>query len=287
MASQDKLREMFNEMDLEQKGNFIDNLKKSLEGSDDIESIQFLDECIGHYTMEMDFVASMEAEAAAATEPEPDPEPTAGPDPELETEPEPEPEPATEPEPEPEPAAELAVEPELDPELTVDPEVEPTADPELAAEPELAVEPEPELTAASEPELTPDPELTAASEPQAISADDAGILESVPESIEAPVTTKNKVDFIEMEISDLADNIRHKMSVIETISHLLSGTGSEIIEAVAQAKGSEPELPLDSTSAYEEKVNSIEVSISEFADNIRHDIKVMEAISDLLSGSGS
>jgi len=90
-----------------------------------------------------------------------------------------------------------------------------------------------------------------------------------------------------MEISELADNIRYKMRILETISHLLSGTGNEIIEAVEHATGSEPVQPLESTSACEEKVINIETGISEFADNIRNDMKVMEAISNLLSGSGN
>jgi hypothetical protein len=76
------------------------------------------------------------------------------------------------------------------------------------------------------------------------------------------------------------------MSVIETISHLLSGTGNEVIEAVAKVKESEPVLPLESTSDYVSKVECIEASISEFADGIRNDIRVMEAISNLLSGGG-
>jgi len=63
MASQDKLRVMFNEMNLEQKGNFINNLKQSLEGSEDEDSLQFLNECIGHYTMEMEYEASLKEEA--------------------------------------------------------------------------------------------------------------------------------------------------------------------------------------------------------------------------------
>jgi len=45
-------------------------------------------------------------------------------------------------------------------------------------------------------------------------------------------------------------------------------------------------LPLESTSAYEGKVDEIEESIAVFADSIRQDLKVMEAISKLLSGAG-
>jgi len=76
------------------------------------------------------------------------------------------------------------------------------------------------------------------------------------------------------------------MSVIEVISHLLSGSGNKIVEAVSNVIEIEPAVPLDNTSDYEEKVEGIEVNVSEFADSIRHDVKVMEAISDLLSGKG-
>jgi hypothetical protein len=76
------------------------------------------------------------------------------------------------------------------------------------------------------------------------------------------------------------------MSVIETISLLLSGNGNEIIKAAAQTIEPESVLPLESTGDYEEKVDHIEVGVSEFADGIRRDMKVMEAISELLSGSG-
>ena len=260
MASQDKLRAMFNEMNLEQKGNFIENMKKSLAGSDDVESAQFLDECIAHYTMEMEYEESLKAEAGV----EPEMEVVAEPEPELEPEPEPE----------------LAVEFESEAELVAEPEPEPEPELDLAPDlefvvesapepvPELEPEPEPESETTLVHDLTPEPELA---------------IEATPTTT-ALTVPKNKVDFIQMEISELADNIRYKMSVIETISHLLSGAGSEIIEAMSRELDSA--LPLDSTDAYESKVDDIEVSISGFADSIRSDIKVMEAISNLLSGKG-
>jgi len=380
MASQDKLRAMFNEMNLEQKGNFIENLKKSLEGSDDIESTQFLDECIAHYTMEMDFMASAEAEeleAAQASEitdeitppdVEPEVEVIADIEPEVEViadvEPdveviadvEPDVEVITDIEAEAEliidagleeevmveldPVEEVIAEPELDPveEVTVEVDlveevtVEVDLVEEVITEPELDVILEAELdieaefvveeTSGFEPELEPEADFATEIESEEaleIEIEDEPVVESEPvdliievesetelanidltdeiqveditdvaidtdsESIAASPKVKNKVDFIEMEISELANNIRHKMRVIETISYLLSGKGSDIVEA-ALANESEPALPLESTSAYEEKVEGTELSLSEFAESIRHDIKVIEAISNLLSG---
>jgi len=303
MASQDKLRAMFNEMDLEQKGNFINNLKKSLEGSDDIESVQFLDECIGHYTMEKEYVDSLKEEETAVEEAAIDvtlPEAEVEPEPEAEVEPavvvEPEPEVAVEPE----PMIEPELEPEVEPEIEVEPELEVESEPEVELEPAVVPEPEPELDLEAEPELEVEleldiePELELELEPELIiELEPKSEVEPEPEpeieTIEvpqaAPAAVKNKVDFIEMETSELANNIRHKMRVIETISHLLSDKGNEIVEAIAQANGSEPVSPLDSIKAYEEKVESTEESLSGFAESIRRDIKVIEAISNLLSGS--
>jgi len=201
---------------------------------------------------EVEIEAEVEAEAVAEAE--------------LMTEVEIEAEVEAEAEPEALPELELELEAELVPDELMD-----EADPEIELELAIASEAEP----MPEVELETEPEFELAAEPE------------IEHEISAPpTTTKNRVDFIEMEISELADNIRLKMSVIETISHLLSGTGNEVLKALAQAQESEPALPLESTSAYEEKVNNIEVSISEFADNIRRDIKVMEAISNLLSGTG-
>jgi len=175
-----------------------------------------------------------------------------------------------------EPVLDLEPLPELEPVLELEPEPDleplPELELELEPEPEAVLEPEPELEI--EPVLEPVPELE---------IEPVLELDSEPVSIAAAPASKNKVDSIALEISKLADNIRYKMNVIETISHLLSGAGSEIVETVVQAKGSES---LESTSAYEEKVDSIETSISEFADSIRHDMKVMEAVSNLLSGTG-
>jgi len=325
MASQDKLRAMFNEMNLEQKGNFINNLKNSLAGSEDIESLQFLDECIGHYTMEKDYEDSLKEEAAKETvsddtspEPEIDPEAEAEPEPETDPEAEAEPEPETdpeaevEPEPETDPEAEVEPEPETDPEAEVEPEPESEPEAEVEPEPEseaeAEVEPEPETDPEAEVEPEPESEAEAEVEPEPESEPEAELepvfmpelepepeLDSEPEPVQeletdeasqaAPTVAKSKVDFIEMEISELANNIRHKMRVIETISHLLSDKGSEIMETITQANDLEYVLPLDSTKAYEEKVESTELCLSEFAESIRRDIKVIEAISDLLSGS--
>ena len=259
MASQDKLRAMFNEMNFEQKGNFIKTLEKSLEGSDDLDSLQFLDECKGHYTMEKDYMDSLKEEEAEEivtddTSPELESVPEEEPEPESESEPEEEFEPESESEPE--------EEAELEPEFVPEEEVE--LEPEFMPDEEFESEPE------SEEEVEPEPiqEFEIVEAPQAV-----------------PIIAKSKVDFIEMEISELANNIRHKMRVIETISHLLSDKGSEIMETIVQANDLDYELPLDSTKAYEEKVESTELCLSDFAESIRRDIKVIEAISNLLSGS--
>jgi len=152
----------------------------------------------------------------------------------------------------------LEPDPMREPDPTFNPDPEPEFIPEPEPEPELIQEIEPEVEYEPEPEPEPEP---------------------LPPA-------KSKVDCVETETSDLANNIRYKMSIIETISHLLAGAGTEVVEAVSQAIGSESALPLESTSAYESKVDAIEESIAEFADSIRKDLKVMEAISKLLSGAG-
>ncbi|MCL2663200.1 MAG: hypothetical protein FWE83_07710 [Oscillospiraceae bacterium] len=293
MASQDKLRAMFNEMNLEQKGNFISNLKNSLEGSEDIESLQFLDECIGHYTMEKDYEDSLKEEAAEetvtdSTSPEPEIEAVSEPETEPEAEAEPELETEAEAEPEPEVEAEADVEPEPEPEseAEVEPESESDSETEMEVESEPEIEAEAEVEPESEAEIEPELELEVELEPDAVlKLEPEQEIESVEVPQAAPTVAKSKVDFIEMEISELANNIRHKMCVIETISHLLSDKGSEIMETITQANDLEYVLPLDSTKAYEEKVESTELCLSDFAESIRRDIKVIEAISNLLSGS--
>ena len=49
----DKLRAIFNGMNTDQKGQFIINLKKTLEGNSDPANKQFLDECIEQYNKEL------------------------------------------------------------------------------------------------------------------------------------------------------------------------------------------------------------------------------------------
>ena len=363
MASQDKLRAMFNEMNLEQKGNFIENLKKSLEGSDDVDSVQFLNECIGHYTMEKEYMDSLEAEAeveaeesaAAAVEAEvvavveaeavvedvveveaeaviedgaePEAELIVDVEPELAEVIEPEltveevviEEAIIEPVVDEEPVVDVTIEPVMDvepiediePELIIEPDIELDVTPEIELEAvvELEAELEAELDAVAELETDLAAELEAVVELETElelelemeldladdtlmvdvgedSIDELIIEEAVIEIVAIPPAPKSKIDFIALEISELASNIRYKMSVIETISNLLSGTGSDIIEAAKQAKEAGQELMLENTSDYEEKVNCIETSISEFADGIRKDMKVMEAVSDLLEGKG-
>jgi len=322
MAANDELRLMFAGMDLTQKANFIANLEKSLEGSEDEEGMMFLDECKAHYTMELEAEAEVAAEAVA-------PEADVAAEPEIELGPEPVVDEAFEPEIElgPEPVAEDILEPELllEPdallEAEVEAETEAAIEEELVPEPEVALEEdlllEPEAALEEEPILEPEvileeemvleaeieEEIVAELEPEAalelepmleaeIEAELEAELEIEPELELMPdlepeplPVAKSRIDCIEMEISDLADSIRNKMGVIDTISHLLSGEGVEIVKSVAEAKGFEPAQPLESTSAYESKVDSIKESISEFADNILQDIRVMEAISNLLSGS--
>jgi len=207
--------------------------------------------------------AMLEADPESEVEPEAPALPELEADPMLEADLLPEAQAVSEAETIPELISELDQVLEPDPMLEPDPafmtEPKPEAEMELMAEPPLELTPEPPLE--PEPEYEPEPE---------------------PE----PEPPKSKVDSVEMETSELADNIRYKMSIIETISHLLAGAGSDVVEAVAQAIGAETVLPLESTSAYENKVDSIEESISEFADKIRQDLRVMDAISNLLAGAG-
>ncbi|MCL2628548.1 MAG: hypothetical protein FWD44_07645 [Oscillospiraceae bacterium] len=189
-------------------------------------------------------------------------------------------------EPEIEAELEAVIEPELEAVVEPEPEIEPEAEtiPELISELDQVLEPdpmrEPDPAFATEPEpeleIEPMPELEAEPLPE---------IEFEPEPEPELPPAKSKVDCVETETSQLATNIRHKMSVIETISHLLSGAGSEVASAVAQAIGSEEAMPLESTSAYEIKVDAIEESLAEFAESIRQDLKVMDAISNLLSGA--
>jgi len=301
MASQDKLRAMFNEMNTEQKGNFIINLEKSLAGSDDTDSLLFLSECKAQHNMELkakttvipmtleDDVALDSASEIADSDLEQELEL------ELESELEIEAEVGVESELEPELAVgvELELEPEPEPELEaeVGVEAELELDPELGAE----LESELELGLDSESGLELDPELDSelesgydaglTDELDLLVADAGGLPEHVSESATVSAIGKSKVDSIEMEISKLADNIRYKMSVIDTISFLLSGKGSEFVEEIAMANESDPELSPENALAYDSKVEHIEVSLSEFAESIRNDIRVMEAISKLLTGS--
>jgi len=313
MAANDELRLMFAGMDLTQKANFIANLEKSLEGSEDEEGMMFLDECKAHYTMELEAEAEIAADAAVEADVAAEPEIELGPEPAVDEAFEPEielgPEPVVEDEIEPElllePDAlleaevdaepEVALEEELVPEIEVMLEEEPVLEPEVILEEEMVLEPEVVLEEEMVLEAEIEEELVAELEPEVALEMEPMLEVEIEAELEAePVfepepeplpVAKSRIDCIEMEISDLADSIRNKMGVIDTISHLLSGEGIEIVKSVAEAKGFEPAQPLESTSAYESKVDSIKESISEFADNILQDIRVMEAISNLLSGS--
>jgi len=76
------------------------------------------------------------------------------------------------------------------------------------------------------------------------------------------------------------------MSVIETITQLLSGKGDKIIEETEQVKAFNIALPLELADDYEDKISYIGVRFSELSDSIRHDMSVIKAISDLLTGKG-
>jgi len=131
------------------------------------------------------------------------------------------------------------------------------ADPEPEMEPEVEVFEEPMV------EAEPEPEPAFDSEPA-----------------DAP---KHKIVNIEMKIAELYDNIGTNMSVIETITKLLSGTESDALEAITQAKETEPALLLEKAGDYATKIEYIEMRFSQLAESIKHDMKVIEGISNLLS----
>lgn len=247
MASHEQLRAMFNGMDLAQKGQFINNLKKSMEGGGNTENAQFLDECIAQYNEEVEATA-IPAETGVESLIESTDEIAL-----QEHEPEPEPEP------------EYAMKSEYTTEPATESEYVPESDPAPEPEPEYATELEPALTL----------------------HDDADSQEPVSERIGAPTTSEKNIDNIANDIYGLAGNIKHNMNVIETISNLLSGTAGEAVEAGAQASEPEPALTLASASAYERKIEHIKERVSEVADSIHRDLSVIESISAILSGGSS
>ncbi|MCL2248874.1 MAG: hypothetical protein FWC13_06355 [Oscillospiraceae bacterium] len=367
-ASQAKLREMFGAMSIEQKGQFIENLKKTLEGSTDFEDMQFLDECMMIYMMEVDALESgetsddgtladaepetpvvaeavvhvvsdddfdiSEVEPEVEVEPElvvePEAEPVAEVEAELVAEPEVEFEPELVAEPEAEPVAEveaeLVAEPEveLEPELVAEPEAEPIAEPEevaelvaefeaevepeLVSEPEVVVEEVAEVVDELETEVMVEDEFVTAvgsafddvpttadkliTEDEAVVSDELSFDEepmveefaetTASDDIVSAEISRPKIVNIEVRIAELYDNIGKNLSVIETISKLLSGTDSEIVDAVKQAQLTEPTELLDCASDYASKIEYIEGRFAELADSIRHDMSVIEGISNLL-----
>jgi len=308
MASQKQLRAMFDGMNTAQKGNFISNLKKTLNGSDNSENAQFLEECITTYNSELEAESApelvLEAEPAPVVEPKLEAKPVIVKM--LDTEPDPivaqksEARTKTVSEPELEPEAE----PVINSETVVVPEPEPEA--ELGSEPDT----ETELVSESmvEPEVEPEAETEAGflNAAQSDGADDNGVRESVSESDVAPAASENRIDFIAKEIYDLADNIRYNLCVIETISDLLSGKWH--VESGAEASTTVNAQMFDGAAAsfgtgtaviqdifrdgiatpveFENTINYIETKVSELADSIRHDVSVIGAISSLLSGTG-
>jgi hypothetical protein len=330
-ASQAKLREMFGAMSIEQKGQFIENLKKTLEGSTDFEDMQFLDECMMIYMMEVDAAESSETSddgTLADAEPETpavaeavvhvvsdddfdisevEPEPLVEPGLEVEVVPEPEVEIASEAEseieevlePESLAEAESEVEPELiaeaeiESELVAEPEVEPEVEvddvSELVDDLETEAVGEDEFVAAVESAFDEVPtapdEFTVDNEPLAVG--DESLAEEFTETtafdgVATAEVSRPKIVNIEVRIAELYDNIGKNLSVIETISKLLSGTDSEIVDAVKQAQLTEPTELLDCASDYASKIEYIEGRFAELSDSIRHDVSVIEGISSLL-----
>ena len=288
MASQEQLRAMFNGMNTAQKGNFINNLKKSLVGSDNIENIRFLDECTAQYNNEVE--AAAKPKEPVITQP-PDNASQIIPQ-EIEPEPDFGSESKTEPE------LDFGREPEYGTGLESGPEPEYGIGLDLKREPEygtgLESGHEPEygigLDLEREPEygtgLESEPVTGSVSEFQTASTDDDGILDPVRENTTAPSAAKNTVTHIEAGISELYDNIRYNMSVIDTITDLLSGTGSEI-EEMAQAQDMESYLSPENAGSYENKIGYIEERFTELADSVRRDMSMIVAISDLLSGKAN
>lgn len=324
-ASQAKLREMFGAMSIEQKGQFIENLKKTLEGSTDFEDMQFLDECMMIYMMELEAAESGEAASDGAFADAESETPVATEAvvhvvsdddfdiSEDESEPLVEAEPETEETPEPDAEVESEAEIEPEPEFVVEPEVE--VEPESVAEPEDEIEPEPvsepevEVTGAAE--LVDDSESEAVVEDEPSTSDDFAVYDEPVASAEfsfddEPVViedepiaddfsetaasndivsaeiSKPKIVNIEVRIAELYDNIGKNLSVIETISNLLSGTDSEVVDAIKQTQITEPTELLDCAGDYASKIEYIESRFAELADSIRHDMSIIEGISSLL-----
>ena len=311
-ASQAKLREMFGAMGTEQKGQFIENLKKTLEGSTDFEDIQFLDECMMIYMMELEAAESGEAvsDGALADAESETPASTEAvvhvvsdddfdvsedeSDPLVEAEPEageiPEPDAKIESEAEIEPEPEVVVEPEVE----IEPES--VAEPEVEIEPESVFEPEGEVNGATElvddsddfvvyDDPVASAELSFDDEPVVIEdepiADDFSET-AAPNDIVSAEISKPKIVNIEVRIAELYDNIGKNLSVIETISNLLSGTDSEVVDAIKQTQITEPTELLDCAGDYASKIEYIEGRFAELADSIRHDMSIIEGISSLL-----
>ena len=253
-------------------------------------------------------------------EPETEIAPESKPKPKPKAEPEPEPETVAEPEPvveaeltsenviEPEPDSEAKAEPGLVAETVVKPEpkAKPKAEAETVVEPKSETVVEPETVVESELGSETETEAGTVRAAQSADADDNGVLESVSEGDIAPAASENRIDFIAKEIYDLADNIRYNLGVIETISDLLSGKWHVEPEAETPDKKDEQAL-VDATPSFgtdtagirdifrdgiatpvefENKINYIEMKVSELADSIRHDVSVIGAISNLLSGTG-
>jgi len=205
MASQEQVKAMFNGMNTEQKGQFINNLKKSVEANNSAENIQLLDECMAQYKKELGAIARQN-----------------------------------------------------------------------------------EIGIAQPLEATPEynPGVESVNMPQPMNNDDFNTIEALSGNTAAPTANKHRIGNIDMGISELYDNIRRNMSMIETISLLLSGIDTRPYDAVKQTNKQESVQFLERVGDYEKKIYYVEEKFSEIANSVRHDMNVITAISNLLSGTG-
>lgn len=269
MASREQLRAMFNGMDTVQKSQFISNLKKSVEGSGNTENAQFLDECIAQYNEELEAAAIQEESVVepliertseiAAQELEPESEP------EFELESEPEFKPTPEPEFEPEPVDVLhddsngqgsALE-RIETPAASEKEIDNIANDIYGLVGNIRhnmgiIETISSILSGAESEVA-ESEIQANRPESALTLASAGAYE-------------HKIDYIDARISEVAESIRRDISVIESISALLSGAGTLIVGAAAQAEKSGQTTSNDSNNAFDLQKKNDSVSSRQIID---------------------
>ena len=61
MASQEQVKGLFTEMNMEQKGQFLDSLKRSIKANNSVENVQLFDECMALYKKELGVISKRKA----------------------------------------------------------------------------------------------------------------------------------------------------------------------------------------------------------------------------------